>query len=77
MDNVISFPVNNPNDIPAMLRKLADGVESGEYKPDSLVYVMRADDGYYTGILGLIDIEAAIGILSIAGQFLVQEAVEE
>jgi hypothetical protein len=34
--NVVPLPVNNLNNIPEMLRKLADGIEEGEYEADAL-----------------------------------------
>jgi len=40
--NVVPLPVNNLNNIPEMLRKLADGIEEGEYEADALVYACRA-----------------------------------
>jgi hypothetical protein len=69
--NVVPLPVNNLNNIPEMLRKLADGMESGEYElPDSFVYAMQGDDGFYTGILGQIEPLGAMGLLTLAQQFL-------
>lgn len=74
--NVVPLPVNNLNNIPEMLRKLADGIEEGEYEADALVYAMQGADGFYTGILGHIDALGSLGLLQLAQQFVGQQIAE-
>ncbi len=43
---VIEFPHKSVQDVPAMLRGLADRIESGEVRATSLFCVAPVDDGY-------------------------------
>jgi len=74
--NVVPLPVNNLNNIPEMLRKLADGIEEGEYEADALVYAMQGGGSFYTGVLGHIDALGSLGLLQLAQQFLGQQIAE-
>lgn len=44
--NVVPLPVSNLNDIPAMIRKLADAIENGDHgEVDTCLVVLDHDTG--------------------------------
>ncbi len=45
-DNVVTFPKNDLNDIPAMLRYWADLIESGEQDASSMLLVIPRENDY-------------------------------
>lgn len=42
---VVELPVGNLLDIPAMMRRVADAIERGEYKADHAALVLTDSDG--------------------------------
>jgi hypothetical protein len=73
--NVVPLP-KGPT-VPELLRKLADGMESGLYAmPEAMAYVFESEDGLSAGIIGHTNEIHACGLLTVGAQFLAQEAVE-
>lgn len=66
--SVLPFPGHNLNDIPAMLRVLADQIGGGEYgEARGLVYAFITDnDDVYTNCLGRISALESCGLLVMA-----------
>lgn len=66
---VIKFPGINPNDIPAMLRSLAEHIESGNYGTAvGLVYAFNTEEGdVYCNAFGPLGQLEAIGLYAMAG----------
>ena len=78
MGSVVSLvPAEPEPDIVAQLRKLADGIENGTYaRPAKFVYVSDGEC-FTTGVIGMISPSETVGLLHIAAQFHVQEALED
>lgn len=56
MPEVVQLPVNNLNDIPAMLRKLADRIESGDLTETKTTLVIIPVSGENPILIGYGDI---------------------
>lgn len=64
--NVVEFPLPNLNDIPALLRRLADDIENGSHDtPLSLAAVMETDTGINLFGFGTADNMRSIGLFSV------------
>ena len=71
--SVVPFPpVLNLNDVPGMLRVLAEQLESGEYgKPLGLTYAFNTEDGeVFCNSFGPINQLEAVGMLTMAANML-------
>lgn len=50
---LLKFPAGNVADIPGGLRRLADNIESGQYKDvNAVAWVMDTDGGIEIGLVG-------------------------
>jgi len=64
--NIVEFPLPNLNDIPALLRRLADDIENGSYgAPDAFAAVMETDEGISLFGFGTADNMRSIGLFSV------------
>lgn len=70
--SVVKFPGLNLNDVPGMLRVLADQLESGDYgKPLGLTYAFNTEDGeVFCNSFGPINQLEAVGMLTMAANML-------
>lgn len=70
--SVVKFPVHNLNDVPGMLRVLAEQLESGDYgKPLGLTYTFNTEDGeVFCNSFGPINQLEAVGMLTMAANML-------
>lgn len=70
--SVVKFPGLNLNDVPGMLRVLAEQLESGDYgKPLGLTYAFNTDDGeVFCNSFGPINQLEAVGMLTMAANML-------
>lgn len=75
--NIVEFPLPNLNDIPALLRRLADDIENGSHDtPLSLAAVMETDTGINLFGFGAADSMKSIGLFSIGQAILTAGYVE-
>lgn len=67
--SVVKFPGINLNDVPGMLRALADQIESGDYgKAQGLCYAFNTHEGdVFCNAFGPITHLEAIGMFAMAG----------
>lgn len=70
--SVVKFPGLNLNDVPGMLRVLAEQLESGDYgKPLGLTYAFNTEDGeVFCNSFGPINQLEAVGMLTMAANML-------
>lgn len=70
--SVIAFPGLNINDIPGMLRALADQLETGDYgKPAGFVYAFNTDAAdVFCNSFGPISQLEAVGMFTMAANML-------
>lgn len=70
--SVVKFPVHNLNDVPGMLRVLAEQLESGSYgKAIGLAYAFSTDEGeVFCNSFGPINQLEAVGMLTMAANML-------
>ena len=70
--SVVKFPGLNLNDVPGMLRVLAEQLESGDYgKPLGLTYAFNTDEGeVFCNSFGPINQLEAVGMLTMAANML-------
>ena len=70
--SVVKFPGLNLNDVPGMLRVLAEQLESGDYgKPLGLTYAFNTEDGeVFCNSFGPIGQLEAVGMLTMAATML-------
>lgn len=81
MTNVFKFPRSNLSDIPAMLRKLADDIESGDHGEVPLCLAVLPRDGEWPSIFGFgatgdTSDAALIGHLELAKSFFIFNQAE-
>lgn len=69
---VLKFPGMNLNDVPAMLRTLAEQIEGGDYgKAVGLTYAFSTDEGeVFCNSFGPINQLEAVGMLTMAANML-------
>lgn len=67
--SVVKFPGINLNDVPGMLRALADQMESSDYgKPVGFCYAFNTQDGdVFCNAFGPVSQLEAIGMFAMAG----------
>lgn len=72
--SVVKFPVLNTNNVPEMLRTLADQIESGDYgKAVGLAYAFNTAEGdLFCNIFGPISQLESVGMLTMAASMLAQ-----
>ncbi len=77
--SVIEFPLINYNDVPSVLRALADQIENGDYGTAlGFVYAFNNDeDEVFYNSFGPISQVEAVGLYAMAGQMLAFGESEE
>ena len=76
--NVVPFPERDINDIPRLLRQMADDIEAGSYGDvQSLASVMETDSTVLTFGFGQADAMRAIGLFTTGGAMMAQMGFDD